>query len=293
MYLLQNRLLPVFCGPGPRSLISEAFWDRTLKHYSPCAPTEVVCLNASALSDPHSLHVSLTTPAISAFFSTLVDSGSTHCFVDSGFVREHKLPVFSIDPIELKLFDGTCNSVITQSLDLFVLFPSGESMTINFYVTPLDSACSMVLGYNWLTRYNPLIDWVLGSITFRPQLLAPSSPPLTSSAWAAKLPSQNPPETPSSASALRVSLIGASAFMRACKLPGMQRFKIHLSDLSVSGKSAVISNETPDLSHIPEDYHDFADVFNKAKADTLAPHRPYDLKINLEEGATTWHQPEE
>ena len=28
------------------------------------------------------------------------------------------------------------------------------------------------------------------------------------------------------------------------------------------------------------------DVFNKAKADTLAPHRPYDLKINLEEGAS-------
>ena len=27
-----------------------------------------------------------------------------------------------------------------------------------------------------------------------------------------------------------------------------------------------------------------ADVFNKAKADTLALHRPYDLKIDLEEG---------
>ena len=62
--------------------------------------------------------------------------------------------------------------------------------------------------------------------------------------------------------------------MCACKLPGVQRFKIHLSNLLVSGKSAVISDETPDLSHIPEDYHDFADVFNKVKADTLAPHRP-------------------
>ena len=107
-----------------------------------------------------------------------------------------------------------------------------------------------------------------------------------SSARAAKLPSQNPPETPSSTSAPRISLIGASAFMRACKLPGAQRFKIHLSDLSVSGKSAVVSDETPDLSHIHEDYHDFADVFNKAKADTLASHRPYDLKINLEEGSS-------
>ena len=37
---------------------------------------------------------------------------------------------------------------------------------------------------------------------------------------------------------------------------------------------------------VPEEYHDFADVFDKAKADTLPPHRPYDLKINLEEGST-------
>ena len=32
--------------------------------------------------------------------------------------------------------------------------------------------------------------------------------------------------------------------------------------------------------------HEFADVFNKKKADTLPPHRSYDLKIELEEGAS-------
>ena len=36
--------------------------------------------------------------------------------------------------------------------------------------------------------------------------------------------------------------------------------------------------------HVPEVYHDFADVFSKTHTNTLAPHRPYDLKINLEEG---------
>ena len=42
----------------------------------------------------------------------------------------------------------------------------------------------------------------------------------------------------------------------------------------------------PNLSSVPEEYHDFADVFDKAKADMLASHRPYDLKINLEEDST-------
>jgi len=43
--------------------------------------------------------------------------------------------------------------------------------------------------------------------------------------------------------------------------------------------------ETPDLSNVPSEYHKFADVFSKTKAETLSPHHPYDLKINLEESA--------
>jgi len=42
--------------------------------------------------------------------------------------------------------------------------------------------------------------------------------------------------------------------------------------------------ETPDLSNVPSEYHEFADVFSKTKAEVLLPHCPYDLKINLEKG---------
>ena len=40
------------------------------------------------------------------------------------------------------------------------------------------------------------------------------------------------------------------------------------------------------MESVPESYWDFSDVFSKAKADTLAPHQPYDLKIALEDGMT-------
>jgi len=39
------------------------------------------------------------------------------------------------------------------------------------------------------------------------------------------------------------------------------------------------------LSSILEEYHKFADVFSKSDTSSLPPHRSYDLKIDLEEGA--------
>ena len=51
----------------------------------------------------------------------------------------------------------------------------------------------------------------------------------------------------------------------------------------MSANSASTSTEI-DLQDIPSDYHEFADVFSETRANILAPHRPYDLKINLEDG---------
>src|SRR5882724_981895 len=66
--------------------------------------------------------------------------------------------------------DGTSNSIISQALDLQIYYPTGESQNLTFYVTLLDQSCTIVLRYRWLTRNNPSIDWVLGSIFFRPPL---------------------------------------------------------------------------------------------------------------------------
>jgi len=54
--------------------------------------------------------------------------------------------------------------------------------------------------------------------------------------------------------------------------------------LDIQTNSAKLA-ETPDLSNVPSEYHEFANVFSKTKAETLPSHHPYNLKINLEEGA--------
>src|SRR6266436_2862947 len=45
------------------------------------------------------------------------------------------------------------------------------------------------------------------------------------------------------------------------------------------------------LDSIPAEYHEFCDVFSGEKVGTLAPHRPYDLQINVEEGVKPIHGP--
>jgi len=57
-----------------------------------------------------------------------------------------------------------------------------------------------------------------------------------------------------------------------------------LRSLDIQTNSAKLA-ETPDLSNVPSEYHEFANVFSKTKAETLPSHHPYNLKINLEEGA--------
>ena len=187
-------------------------------------------LNASALSDPNLLRPFVTASEYDIPpFPTLVDSGSTHYFVDQSFVNIHAISTYSVPPITLRLFDGTTTTIIIRMTDLSIHFTSGDVTPMTFYVTSLDSDCRIVLGHNWLTHFNPLIDWVLGSIKLRlppHQMLTPSSPPDSSRLDASSLvpmPPQAPLNDMPDAPGLRappIAFINATVYARVCKLEG-------------------------------------------------------------------------
>ena len=70
------------------------------------------------------------------------------------------------------------------------------------------------------------------------------------------------------------------ALLRASHLSGSKTFSLQFRS-TLQAKSTTISKKI-DLSAIPEEYHEYADVFSKSKAETLTPHHPYDLQIDLE-----------
>ena len=227
--------------------------------------------------------------------STLVDSGSSHCFIDSKFVNKHSLETYAIPPLKLHLLDGSSNTFVTEAINLHIQFSTGEINSETFFITPLDSSCILVLGHSWLTHYNPLIDWVLGHIKFQKSTLrlpAAMVPPSVESTSAKALPPKDsslPPDSNSPpSSAPYVLLIGAAAFACTCKLSGSMNFTLYIrpEDAKLRSASTAPPTDSPNLSGVPSQYHDFADVFSKAKATTLAPHREYDLRIELEEGAS-------
>ena len=207
-------------------------------------------------------------------FKSLVDSGSTHCFIESAFVQKQVLNTRPVGPIPLRLFDGSINASITEAIELPLRFPDGHTQSVDFYVTPLDSSVSAVLRHNWLTRYNPLIDWVLGSITFRTPLSDPLVETQSASARAATAETEPPPKLEEP----RVALLDAATFMQTCMLDGSRCFLLNLAPEPLA-RAASASADPVDLKDLPKEYHDFVDVFSKSKADTLAPHRSYDLKI--------------
>ena len=87
-----------------------------------------------------------------------------------------------------------------------------------------------------------------------------------------------------------IAMIGADAYRAACHLKGAQVFAVSMRDIQYQAEKEARAETNP-KSVVPQEYHDFLDVFSKKDLDTLPPHRKYDHKIHLEEEQKPGHAP--
>src|SRR5260370_36498101 len=110
-------------------------------------------------------------------FRALLDSGSSHSFVNETFALKNRLKfLYLLKVIPLRMFDGSTMSTVNRTCCIPITFSTGESHTMELFVTKLDEEYSVVLGYDWLTQHNPSIDWVEMKITFRNPKTPPEMP---------------------------------------------------------------------------------------------------------------------
>jgi hypothetical protein len=81
-----------------------------------------------------------------------------------------------------------------------------------------------------------------------------------------------------------IALIGAAPFFKACKDSGNEPILLCSVNTEVAARKSNTEPAKP-KEGVPEEYQDFADVFDEITSDELPEHRPYNLKIDLEEGA--------
>src|SRR5258707_10628040 len=241
-------------------------------------------LNTTSLS-PNSFFLALTSRAACnplQPFQALLDSGSSHSFVNEAFALNNRLKTSYLPrAIPLRMFDGLTTSTIDRTCHLPITFSTGESHTMDLFITKLDEEYSVVLGYDWLTQHNPSIDWVETKITFQD---------LRKGRTPEKLLSPTP-------EAMDIHLVSERTMKKLSQETGSAMFL--LSPINTLWpaphwlEARALATDLPEdpLSIIPMEYLEFCDVFSGDKANTLAPHRPYNLKINLEEGAKLFHGP--
>src|SRR6266478_7552257 len=254
----------------------------------------VIRLNSTSLS-PNSFLLSLTSASVSKHarpFVALLDSGSSHCFVDKLFAKKNKLSLSKLlSTIPQQLFDGSTQNSISHKTTILLTFSTSETHWTEFYVTKLDKGYSIVLSYDWLVHHNPSIDWAETKVVFPGTMKAPERPSIPAS------------------SKFDIQMVLAKMISRLCHEPSNSVYHLdHHSDVEVNKafphSTSLHSKPTSELhsvhtstlaldsmGRIPVDYHEFHKVFSGTKANTLPPHQPYDLQISLEEGVKPFHGP--
>jgi len=106
------------------------------------------------------VHVKTTDTLEEVSTKAMVDTGATGDFIDRDFVLASKLTTRKLsEPIPVHNVDGTPNEAgsISEVVDVIMTY-NGHSERIMLAVTCLGKQ-NMILGYTWLDKHNPEIDF--------------------------------------------------------------------------------------------------------------------------------------
>ncbi|MBW0491987.1 hypothetical protein O181_031702 [Austropuccinia psidii MF-1] len=108
--------------------------------------------------------------SLSTFFhSILIDSGATHSFIAKKFVHNYSLTLSELpekNPLIILDSSESSSLFLTHHTKYKVEFPSFPSFEWDFLGSDTPKGEDLILGFDFITHYNPSIDWRQRLITF-------------------------------------------------------------------------------------------------------------------------------
>ena len=201
----------------------------------------------------------------------LVDSGATDNFIDPRFITRLGLGTRDLKrPRKIWNIDGTNNQagMLTKYVDLSVRMGKREE-TMRFLVTSLGNE-DLILGYPWLTTFEPQFNWANGVIDTSHLLIV-----IRSLDW----------------KALRVRPTIAATSEKEPMTIIQRAYAYDVLDqesnvwANISTELAQKAGQYTKKVEIPPHYRQFARVFDEEASHRLPQHQPWDHTIDLKPSA--------
>jgi hypothetical protein len=175
---------------------------------------------------------------------------------------------------------GTISSYVNLKFEL-----GDWTLNERFYVTRLGKQ-KVILGFPWLHKHNPIINWKKGEITSKPyqinwRCLIKKGQRIRKE-WQPKIEEVADKEEKKNRTTFLMEEDKKEIFIELLETD------IWIHKTNIAMELAIEENnkkiDKTDKELVPTEYHDYLDIFNKEKAHWFSESRPWDLKIKMKKG---------
>ena len=283
-----------------------------------CREVSLRVVRASVLSVDHLVpgkHLLFRCSIASNENQLMIDNGSEAQFLHESFARKRKLETIRLkkrDRVRLELGDGKVHQIIDKAVIVPVRIGDHEEKLF-CYLADIGNH-TLIIGDGWLQEHNPHIDWVERTMTFSNRCVSKGCAPRSHSVSKFESTILEKETTASAKNEafenFDIQSLTPKRFMKLLRRSGHQTYCFYPREklnkkldryekklLTASSINAVTSDDHEKFmkdkveytleelkKRVPEAYHGEIEVFMRAKADELAPHRKEDHEINLMPG---------
>jgi hypothetical protein len=218
----------------------------------------------------------------------LLDSSATGLFINHALVQNNSIAMCILDhPILVYNIDGSLNQggSITEEVTLIMLYQGHQARAV-FEVCNLGKA-SLIIGYTWLHKHNPDIDWETGKVHMtccpkecnvylkqmkrRRRLKREKENGKKYSVMMEKVPDE---EMPNGERLIMIDELDEDS----------QEDLVHkiCGGQSWDPNPKVVNNSVEEL--VPEQFHDFLLVFQKKESECMPLRKPWNHMIEMKPG---------